>query len=247
MSKKSDRARFVEWVDKELIATDGELTVSEAIKHCAIDHLALEKKLACLLFYQRCAKYEGKSPKEFLLEYLYVKFEQYERGDKGARGDAIEALVRFYLKHGFIHYNDVMTQSVKKSDVGAKRAVYEIGHNGKTFQEALIPDGMDKSELTVENYMNGKYNVLIYGVFNPQFTIKSLLNEEKFLTTMKVFTNKYQFCEAIAGKNGIASGWNVSHCRATVQYNYSLQNRFTDYCEKYSVMTLKEYLETLRK
>jgi hypothetical protein len=247
MAKKSERARLVEWLDKELIATGGELTVKDTIAYCASNKVALEKKLVCLLFYQRCAKYEGKSPKQFLLEYLKVKFEQYEQGDKGARGDAIEALTRFYLKHGFVHYNDVMTQSVKKSDVSAKRAVYEIGHNGKTFQEALIPEGMEKADLTAENYMNGRYNVLIYGVFNPNFTIKSLLNEEKFLTTMKVFPNKYEFCNAIAGRNGISSGWNVSHCRATVQYNYSLQNRFTTYCEEHNIMTLKEYLETLHK
>ena len=83
---------------------------------------------------------------------------------------------------------------------------------------------------------------MIYGAFQKDYTAETLLDDEKFLRIMKVFTDKYEFPRAIAGRNGLASGWNVAHEKATIQYNDSLRIRFKDYCKEHKVLTLGEYI-----
>lgn len=237
---KNARKFFQDWVDRQLLETDGELTEREAVKFAIESELDLVPSYAALIYHQREAKYNSVSPIDFLREYVHAKFVAYAAGDKGARGDAIEAIVRFFLKHRFITYSDVMVQEAKKTDITAKAGKIEVGHNGKTFRSAFVPADMDKSEFTERNYMNGAYEIVIYGAFRKDFTEDRIF--EKVLKTMRVFTNKYEFPHAIAGRNGLASGWNVAHERATVQYTDALRLRFEDYCKENNVPTLGEWL-----
>lgn len=231
---------FKEWVDRQLMETDGELSEHEAVQFAIDSELDLVPAYAALIYHQREAKYSAVSPAEFLQEYVHAKFVAYNSGDKGARGDAIEAVVRFFVKRRFITYSDVMTQEAKKTDITAKAGKIEVGHNGKTFRSAYVPADMDKSEFTERNYMNGSFEIVIYGAFRKDFSEDRFF--EKVLRTMRVFENKYEFPHAIAGRNGLASGWNVAHERATVQYTDGLRLRFEDYCNEHGVPTLGEWL-----
>ena len=237
----SNRTKFVSELDSAFIAEGEDFSVEDAQNLNLDNHYDLTPSLVTLLYHQRLAKYLGKAPAEYLREYVLAKFEAYAHGDKGARGDAVEAVVRFHLKKRFITYSDVMTQTLMKTDVSTRRGRVEIGHNGKTFQSAYVPADMDKSEYTEQNYMNGRFEIVIYGAFRKDFTADDLLSD-KVLRVMRVFVNKYEFPQAIAGKHGLASGWNVAHERATIQYSDSLRIRFTDYCKANHVPTLGEFL-----
>lgn len=238
---KSNRAIMMDKLDKAFLAIGEELTVDDAQEINLSEELDLSPSLVTLLFFQRRAHYLAVAPAQFLSEYVAAKFDAFAHGDKGARGDAIEAVVRFHLKKRFISYSDVMTQTAKKTDISTRFGKVEVGHNGKTFQSAYVPASMAKGEFTAQNYMNGNYTVLIYGAFRKDFSAEDLLSD-KLLRTMRVFVNKYQFPEAIAGKHGLASGWNVAHERATVQYSDALRIRFTDYCKANNIPTLGEFL-----
>lgn len=244
MSKKSSRSILTDLLDQKLIANDGDVSLKDAMRLAMDNALGLDIQFVTLLYHQRVARYKGTKPAEFLREYVAAKFAAYEQGDRGARGDAVEAVTRYYLKRKFITYNDVMTASIEKNDVTSKRlGKVEVGHNGKTFQQAYVPADEDKNSFTAENYMNGDFQVVVYGAFKKDFTADTLLNEEKFLGTMRVFTNKYEFPQAIAGKHGLSSGWNIAHERATVQYNDSLRHRFDEYCAANQIPTLGEFLK----
>lgn len=238
----SNREKFVSKLDAAFIAEGEAFSAEDAQKLNLDNHYDLTPSLVTLLYFQRQAKYLDVTPYEFLVQYVLAKFEAYAHGDKGARGDAVEAVVRYHLKRKFITYNDVMTQTLTKTDVKTRFGLVEIGHNGKTFQAAYVPADMDKADYTEENYMNGKFEIVIYGAFRKDFTADDLLTD-KVLRVMKVFTDKYQFPHAIAGKHGLASGWNVAHERATVQYSDALRIRFTDYCKENGIPTLGEFLD----
>ena len=241
--KKSARAILTDLIDQKLIETDGEFSIDEAMDFAMDEDLGLAEAFVTLLWHQRSARYHGVAPAQFLREYVEAKFVRFAEGDKGARGDAVEAVARYHLKKRFIHYNDVMTSDLKRKDVTSKRfGAIEVGHNGKTFQKAYVPASQDKATFTERNYMNGDFEVVVYGAFQKDFTAEDLLNDEKFLRIMKVFTNKYEFPQAIAGRHGLASGWNVAHERATVQYNDALRIRFKEYCKVHHVLTLGQYI-----
>lgn len=240
---KNNRAVMTAWIDAQLVLSDGELTADEAVQHNLDERLDLPEALVRWLWQARSAKFAGVKPAEFLREYILAKFEAYNNGDRSARGDAVEVMTRFELKRRFITYNDVVVAKEDSKDVTSKRGRIEIGHNGKSFGSSVVPAGMAKESFTAENYMNGDYEIFIYGAFPKDFGPEYLLEEERFLKIMKVFENKYEFPSAVAGRNGIASGFNVANERATVQYNDSLRIRFKDYCKANGVLTLGEYIE----
>lgn len=243
MAKKSARSILIDLIDQKLIETDGDFDIADAMAIVINRDLGLDESFVTLIWHQRSARYHGVAPAQFLREYVEAKFVAYTEGDKGARGDAIEAVARYHLKKRFITYTDVMTAEQDKRDVTSKRfGKVEIGHNGKTFQEAYVPASQEKASYTERNYMNGNFEIVIYGAFKKDFTAEDLLNDEKFLRIMKVFTDKFEFPRAIAGRNGLASGWNVAHEKATVQYNDALRLRFKDYCAEHEILTLGQYI-----
>lgn len=240
---KNDLKEVREHAKSQLLLTDGHYTAEELIDWSVSTHKRATVSAVVAVFYAEQARYEGLTPFEYLCDVVSAKFKAYAEGDKGARGDAVELITRYAVKHGFIRYEDVRVKTLSEIDISSKKlnVSIEVGHNGKSFLQAAIA-GTPKEEITAEQLMFGYYDVLIYGSLGQHFTANDLLKNE-FLDHMFVFENKYEFPQAIAGRKGIASGWNVSHERATVQYNSSLAGRFEEYCKVNHIPTLREWLD----
>lgn len=238
----SGQKKLQDLIDRGLIEEGEDFTERKAQELNIENRFDLNERFVRLLYLQRKARYDGTSPVEFLHEYIDHKFESYGRGNKGARGEAVEAVVRYLIRKKWINYSDVFCAEQKKTDIVSKHGMIEVGHNGKTFQNAFVPSDQDKEEFTVENYMNGKFSIVIYGAFEKDFGAELVHDLDRVGRIMKVFTDKYEFPYAIAGKKGLASGWNVAHEKATVQYNDALRIRFKEYCKVNHVPSLNDWI-----
>lgn len=92
---------------------------------------------------------------EYIVDYVKFKLDAYKRGDKGARGDIVEPIVRclktrvFQARH--FHVNTAM-----QADINSKDGRIEVGHNGKALVNGV--------------YTNGKFNCewFVYGIVTDQ-------------------------------------------------------------------------------
>lgn len=88
---------------------------------------------------------------EYIIDYVKYKLDAYKRGDKGARGDIVEPIVRCLKTHVFqarhFHVNSAM-----QSDINSKDGRIEVGHNGKALVNGV--------------YTNGQFNCdwFVYGI-----------------------------------------------------------------------------------
>ena len=106
------------------------------------------------------AKREKKTGKEFLRDYASAKYiNETELNDYGAFGDLYECLIRCAIigNINLFRIDHVHAKKSETSDCMYKGHVVEIGHNGKTWQEA-----------TYEDYMAGNFESVIYGVFDKE-------------------------------------------------------------------------------
>lgn len=117
-----------------------------------------------------------------------------DRNDFGAFGDLYEILVRIALvkKASLIRPSMLTVKAIYQNDVVSKKyGIIEIGHNGKTFTQGTLLD-----------YMAGKYQSVIYGVFEKEdkqaiyeYCIRGQYEKaiEYVSQYSAIWTDKYQF------------------------------------------------------
>ena len=172
------------------------------------------------------AKRDKKSGKDFLQDYANAKrINEEELCDKGAFGDLYECLIRCAIigNINLFHIDHVHAKKSETSDCVYKGHIVEIGHNGKTWQEA-----------TYEDYMSGKFESVIYGVFDKEDkeAIYDLIDNgdiktaiEYALTNSGYWQNKYDFYNDITAL-GRGKAITVKSNKVMSQYSKSRHDMF---------------------
>lgn len=162
--------------------------------------------------------------------------------DFGAFGDLYEVLVRIALvkKACLIRPSMLTVKSIYQNDVVSKKyGIIEIGHNGKTFSQGTLLD-----------YMAGKYQSVIYGVFEKEdkeivYNYCATGQYEKAVDYISeysaIWSDKYQFQvdmnNLTRGQGIVKKGGNIQ-----VVYNPSKHNAFIMALENGMFESLKDRL-----
>lgn len=186
-------------------------------------------------------RFNGVSPYEHLKSVVEYKFERFNAGDKGAKGDAAEMTVKYYM-------NAVKRlDTARVSRQGAVDTHYhgipiEVGTAGKQFTQAgRLGLYFTKDQITPAMFTAGDYDYIVYCeryIASPA----DLLNN--VLVWFHVFT-KEQFCQAISGKHGFMSGIKINNDKSVgVQYCDGLVQNVDNYIKANNIPTLKEFIES---
>ena len=191
-------------------------------------------------FYYQLAKRSNTSTIEFIRQYAISTARTYVHLNAfGAFGDLIEILVRVGLKKSInlVKLHDIHVSEFGKVDITSKGLRLEVGHNGKTFKQALPND-----------YMFGDFDSVVYGVFNDMdkdiildYILKNeLMTAVRYVSDqMYIWTNKKDFLIDI---NRISRGKGIRFYKGDAQviYNDSKYRAFIDY--RFTVPTITEYV-----
>ena len=161
-----------------------------------------------------------------------------EKQDFGAFGDLFEILVRlcFLRNINLASKAHLHVAELRKTDLVSKKyGRIEIAQNGKTLQEG-----------TLDNYMSGNYQSLVYGVFDG-YTQKVIFNYcingdvENALKTIKAYSiicDKYDFIPTLQ-KYRRGAIITVKSSKVMIQYNASLYNCVINAIENGEFATLE--------
>ena len=142
-----------------------------------------------------------------------------ELNDFGAFGDLFEVLVRIALvkKTSLIRPSMLTVKAIYQNDVVSKKyGIIEVGHNGKTFSQGTLLD-----------YMAGKYQSVIYGVFEKEdkeivydYCIRGEYEQAVNYVAQysAIWTDKYQFQ---ADMNSISRGQGIAKKGGCIQVVYN--------------------------
>lgn len=164
--------------------------------------------------------------------------------DYGAFGDLYEILVRIALvkKASLIRPSMLTVKAMYQNDVVSKKyGVIEIGHNGKTFSQG-----------TLLNYMAGKYQSVIYGVFEKEDkqAVYDLCIAGNYMDAVDyvaqysaIWLDKYQFQ---ADMNNLSRGQGITKKGGNIQvvYNPSKHTAFIMALENGQFDTLSDKLSS---
>ena len=161
--------------------------------------------------------------------------------DKGAFCDLYEILTRIaFIKNiNLVKPFHLYVKQILQVDLISKKyGLIEIGFNGKTLQEGTLFD-----------YMEGKYNTLVYGVidnFTRDLIVELCINGnvEKAIKILKAYTviiNKYDFIPTLSNyrKGKIVV---VKSGKIMIQYNDSLYNCVLSAIDAGDLITLETIL-----
>ena len=139
--------------------------------------------------------------------------------DYGAFGDLYEVLIRIALvkKASLIRPSMLTVKAMYQNDVVSKKyGVIEIGHNGKTFSQGTLLD-----------YMAGKYQSVIYGVFEKEdkeivynYCISGQYEKavDYVAQYSAIWTDKYQFQ---ADMDSLSRGQGITKKSGCIQVVYN--------------------------
>lgn len=209
-----------------------------------------EKTVARSLFACGVARYQMEQTDtvfDFIVSYVVWKAKAYKRfNDKGAFGDAIEAIVHLVACRAIWRTNkkNIHVSALGKTDVTINRKKWEVGHNGKTWA--------DSEE---ENPMCGPFDGVIYGVFADTdisnivslFLAKRVFDAIKYVCNrLYVFPDKeehYAFMNSLSKGEGIQWKANIAHYQT--RYNDGKHKAFKKGVKMYHVQSLREYMLSL--
>ena len=184
----------------------------------------------------------NESVQDYLQKYLLFKFAQYYNfSDYGAIGDAIETICHAAVNEYWwrVKRENLHVAATGKVDLTYKKQKLEVGTNGKSFLES-----------TEEDYMNGKYSGVIYGVFSDdeKIMLYEYLKQGKLkqvissvLDMLYFFPTKQGFSDfmAMVGRSSSLK-WKGDYMQ--VIYNPSKHNAFLEKAEKENVKTFADYI-----
>jgi len=182
---------------------------------------------------------------EMLAQYAAWKImESRKVNDFGAFGDLLEVATRLILKGQFalMNYNDLHVQKGGNTDLTAKNIRFELGHNGKTFADS-----------TPENWVDGPFEGVIYGVFDDEeiATIYHAAAKNDYMQVanliadcLYVWQEKEDFLSFMlnVGTRSHMITWKATARRAQVVYNPSTHNAFIKAAEK-NACTLRDWVK----
>lgn len=182
-----------------------------------------------------------------VLDYIAILAEAKEENetaikDFGAFGDLYEILIRCALlrKISLVRWSALSVKEVETNDIESKKfGLLEVGHNGKTLTFGTMFD-----------YMEGKYQSVIYGVFSDEdkAEIYDLCKEKnyskaiEYVCTYSVYwSNKYDFQNDM---DNLTSGKGITakSCGIQVVYNAGKYKAFKDAIENGTFTSLLETL-----
>lgn len=197
--------------------------------------------------YSCTCQYAMNKGKLTVIDYIaYIAIAKQEgytlENDKGAFGDLLEILVRCALvcKLSLIRPSMLYVKDALHSDILSKKyGVIECGHNGKTWQEA-----------TVFDFMNGKFQTVVYGMFDnvDKEAVFNLCAKrdlggaiEYIKNYVCIWTDKYDFLRDIDGLTS-GKGITIKAGKVMSQYNSGKYNAFQQAIENGLFVTLADVL-----
>ena len=170
------------------------------------------------------------------------KMNKVQLNDKGYFGDLFEILIRIIIINNvnLIQASALSVAEYKRIDINSKKyGKIEIGQNGKTWNEGLIDD-----------YMNGNYDSVIYGMFsdidiNLILTYCEQKQLEKALQEIKKRTaywkDKYQFMDDmnhLGHKGKEIKAFTIKSCKVMNQFTSGMYYNFMEKIEQGMYKTL---------
>ena len=182
--------------------------------------------------------------REYIRNYANAKqTARNERNDLGAFGDLHETLVRIAMKgnYNLLHKNDLHVKKAGVADVTCKGVKFEVGQNGKTWQEG-----------TADDAMNGRFKAVAYGMYD-KFTINEVYTAiaedriEYAIEIVKAYTcvwvDKYEIFNDMQAVPARGKFFTIKNEKVANQFNPGLYNRFENNLDNGEYMTLGEFLQ----
>ena len=186
----------------------------------------------------------NKQFREYMRQYAEAKqIARAERNDLGAFGDLHETLVRIAMKgnYNLLHMSDLHVKKAGRADIIHHGVKFEVGQNGKTWQEGSEADAME-----------GKFKAVAYGMYD-EFTINAVyaaIADDRIEYAVEiikaytcVWTDKYQFLQDMSEVPARGKFFTIKNEKVANQFNAGLYNRFEGHLENGEYMTLGEYLD----
>lgn len=184
---------------------------------------------------------------DYFASYTAFKAENFVRlADYGAIADLVETAVHCIACREMwrVHLKSLHVSVVGAIDVTINRIKWEVGTNGKSFMESTPLD-----------FMAGKYNGMIYGVFSDEEkdtlcklfisgkTFEGLTYIAKRLYVWEDKNAFVPFCESLCKKSALE--WNKNGNYARFRYSESTDKAFRKEVKKQEIPSLYQYMKTL--
>lgn len=210
-----------------------------------------QTKTACLSLYACGLCVWRMNRAETIYDYIigYINWKQrifQKMNDLGAFGDSIETIVHLVAcrKIWRTSRKNLHVSEISKTDVRINGIRYEVGHNGKTWNDSIPDDAM-----------HGPFDGVIYGVFDAEETeiIINFFRAGKTLKGIKavcdllyVFPDKYAhqaFMDSLGRSATIQYKGHLDKYQTI--YNDSKRNAFIKAVENSGYLTLTKYMQAL--
>lgn len=216
----------------------------------ALKREGMLKKVVLNLYACGLSAYEiGKAENvfDYFRAYATFKAENYIRlADYGAVSDLIETAVHCIASRALwrVHLKTLHVSIVGAIDVTINRIKWECGTNGKSFMESTPVD-----------FMAGKYNGMMYGVFNDKEketlcnlfisgkTFEGLTYIAKRLYVWEDKNAFVPFCATLCRKSALE--WNKAGNYARFRYSESTDKAFRNEVKKQEIISLYQYMKNL--